>query len=128
MQVLRRDLESTGRPALFVATEGLERIDSHFTDFWPEARVISDPEKRLYAAFGLKRGNLMQFAGPKVWMATLRAFGRGAGLGRPSGDPLMMSGYFLVEADGRVAWEHVSRHAGDVDVVGDIPKITGQPA
>jgi hypothetical protein len=78
---------------------------------WPEARAVSDPDARLFAAFGLGRGRLGQLFGPRVWLAGAAAAVRGHGVGLPVGDPRMMSGWFLLAGD-RTAWSHVHEHAG----------------
>ncbi len=85
--------------------------DRFFDERWPEARAVSDERKALYAAFGLTRGSIGQVAGPRVWLPGLKAILR-HGLGKPVGDPLMLSGWFLVAGDG-VAWEQ--RHADSAE-------------
>jgi hypothetical protein len=82
-----------------------------FRERWPEARAVSDEAKELYAAFGLSRGTLGQVLGPRVLWAGLGAALRGHGLGKPVGDPLMLSGWFLVD-EGAVVWSDVHAHAG----------------
>ena len=84
-----------------------------FDERWPEARAVSDPEKELYAGFGLARGSAGQLLGPRVLWAGLQAALRGHGVGKPVGDPRMMSGWFLVHGS-RVLWEHIHKHAGDM--------------
>jgi peroxiredoxin len=58
---------------------------------------ISDPQKRLYAAFNLARGSLTQLFGPRVWV---RGFVAGIlrrhGVGALVGDGFQMPGAFLV--------------------------------
>jgi hypothetical protein len=59
---------------------------------------ICDGERKMYRAFGLKRGTLRQLFGPKVlW----RAFPAGGlfrhGIGLPSADSSQMPGLFLIE-------------------------------
>ncbi|MEE2940771.1 MAG: AhpC/TSA family protein [Planctomycetota bacterium] len=63
---------------------------------WPEARAVSDPEKRLYLAFGLGRGTLGQLFGPSVWRSAIEAARFGMGLSWPVGDPFVLGGAFLV--------------------------------
>lgn len=89
-----------------------EEGERFFAERWPEARAVSDEAKTLYAAFGLARGTLGQLLGPRAFAAGVKAFFGGHGIGRPVGDPLMMSGWFVVR-DGGVVWEHVHEHAGD---------------
>lgn len=82
-----------------------------FEERWPEVGAISDPDRSLYAAFGLQRGSVLQLLGPSVWKAGLEAFRRGHRAGRPIGDPFMMSGAFLIEG-GRVLAELRHAHPG----------------
>jgi hypothetical protein len=77
---------------------------------WPEARAVSDPDQALYSAFDLGRGRIGQVFGPRVLWAGFKA--RRFGVGKPVGDPLVMSGWFLLD-DGRVTWRHVHAHAGE---------------
>jgi peroxiredoxin len=59
---------------------------------------IADPERALYQAFGLKRGNLLQLLGPKVvWRALLAGWMRGHGVGRPAADSAQMPGVFRID-------------------------------
>ena len=85
--------------------------EAFFAERWPEARAVSDPDKDLYRGFGLARGSVGQLVGPGVWLSGLKALLKGHGGGRPQGDPLMMSGWFLLEGD-RVLWSDVHEHAG----------------
>lgn len=87
------------------------QAESYLRPVWPEVAAIADPGKRLYAAFGLGRGRLGQLFGASVWKAGLQAALKGHGIGKPTGDPMMMSGDFLVH-DARVAWTSVHEHAG----------------
>ena len=83
--------------------------DAFLGERWPEARAVSNAGQELYRAFGLGRGRLTQLFGPRVLLAGLKA--RRFGVGKPVGDPLIMSGWFLVD-DGRVTWSHIHEHAG----------------
>lgn len=102
-----------------------ERADDFFKRAWPEARVASDPEKRLYAAFGLAKGTLRQLFGLGSMKSGLAAFRRGFRVGRPVGDPFQMSGAFLIE-DGRVLREHRYEHAGDHPEWTAFARVDGQ--
>ena len=84
--------------------------DAFLEQRWPGARAVSDPDRKLYTAFGLGRARIGQLFAPRVLLAGLRA--RRFGVGKPVGDPLVMSGWFLVDG-GRVTWKHVHDHAGE---------------
>jgi peroxiredoxin len=58
---------------------------------------VSDPERHLYRAFGLGRGDLWRLAGPSVWWRGFEAaILRGHGFGRIAGDAFQMPGVFLI--------------------------------
>ncbi len=86
---------------------------SFFSTAWPQARGVSDPDLRFYGAFGLGRGRMSQLLGPGVWLAGLRAALKGHGIGKPVGDPRVLSGAAIVRGD-EVFWEEPSEHAGDL--------------
>ena len=74
---------------------------------------ISDPERKLYRAFELRRGSFWQLFGPRVIMRGLMAAIRGGhGVGRVQGDPFQMPGAFLVQ-NGRIV--SAFRHAAASD-------------
>lgn len=89
------------------AQDGEDFLDKR----WPEARAVSDPGEQLFEAFGLGRGSVGQLFGPSVVWEGMKAFAQGHGIGRPVGNPLRMSGWFLVD-EGAVVWRHVHEHAG----------------
>jgi hypothetical protein len=98
-------------PVLSVHMGSPEEGERFFAKRWPEARAVSDEDRALYAAFSLKRGTAGQLLGPRVWMAGLKAALLGHGVGAPVGDPLMLSGWFLVRG-AVVVWAHPHEHAG----------------
>ncbi len=86
--------------------------DAFLATRWPEVTALSDPDKDLYHAFGLNRGSLASVAGPKVWVASVKAILSGHGVGRPVGDTLQMSGWFLIDGH-TVRWRHVHASSGE---------------
>lgn len=87
-----------------------------FNRFWPEARAVSDKTADLYSEFGLVRGGTKEMFGLPVWKHALRAIRKGAFVGKPTHDPWLMPGAFIVEG-GVVVWEH------DYDNIGDHPDL-----
>lgn len=77
-----------------------------------DASLIADPEKKLYTAFGLKRGTLGQLFGPKVWLRGIAATLKGHIVGNLVGDGFQMPGVFLVH-DGRIVKAFRHETAGD---------------
>lgn len=59
---------------------------------------ISDPQKKFYKAFGLKRGSLNQLFGPKIWLRGFQAgVLQGHGIGAIEGDGLQLGGICLLK-------------------------------
>jgi peroxiredoxin len=75
--------------------------------------VLADPQREAYQAFRLARGTLGQVAGPRMWLAGLKATLRG-GVGRPSGDVWQMPGAFVIDREGIVRFAHYPSHTGDL--------------
>lgn len=64
---------------------------------------ICDPDRKLYQAFGLKRGRLWQLFGPKVfWRALPEGVLSRHGIGRVTADSFQMPGLFLIDEAGIV--------------------------
>lgn len=74
---------------------------------------ISDPRARLYRAFGLERGRLMQIVGPAVWLRGATALAKGHLAGAIVGDSLQMPGVFLVH-HGAILKTFRHEHTSDV--------------
>lgn len=75
-----------------------ERAATHLARYDLPAHVrVSDPAKRLYAAFELKRGTLGQLFGLRVWWRGFLAGVLGRhGVGTLAGDGFQMPGAFIV--------------------------------
>ncbi len=117
----RREIEADGTRVAFVHLATEDEAKPHFEKVGlGDVKRFSDPDRRLYAAFGLTHGSLLQLFGPLV-------LARGAaallvhGVGAPVGDPLQMPGVFLVR-DGNVL--KAFRHA----TIADRPDYTSLAA
>lgn len=73
---------------------------------------FSDPSRRLYRAFELRRGTLSQLLGPSIWWRGARAFFSGHSVGPLDGDGFQMPGAFIVH-DGRVVRAYRPNTAAD---------------
>ena len=90
----------------------VEEGQAFLTRRWPGAPAISDPERRLYDAFGLGRGSVGQLFGPRVFAAAAGAVRYGVGLARPVGDPFVLAGAFVVDDRGVIHRAEPAAHAG----------------
>ena len=75
--------------------------------------VISDPNKLLYEAFGLRRGSIKQIVNPTIARRSIGAFRSGNRPGVLKHDPWMMAGVFRVEPDGDVSYSHYASDISD---------------
>ncbi len=106
------ELSRLARPdeLLFVAQGTPTQADGFFAARWPEARVVSDTDRTLYAAFGLERVSPLRLLSPAMAGAFWKA--RKHGVGLPMGDTLLLSGAFLVRGH-ELLFTHRSLHPGD---------------
>ena len=97
--------------------------------------VIGDPEKRLYAEFGVESGR-RALLDPRAWPAIVRgvlaslwgivAHRRPAPSANPSGGRLGLPADFLISPDGRILAAHYGQHANDQWPVTDVLALAGQ--
>jgi hypothetical protein len=112
VELLRRSSEGDDfPPSVVIHPASPEQGERFFAERWPEARAVSDPTKRLFAAFDLRRGSFTQLFGLRSFAAAARAFR--FGVGKPAGDTLMLSGWFLLERDGTLVWSQPHDYAGE---------------
>lgn len=73
--------------------------------FAPNLRVLADPERKAYQAFGLEGGGIFQtFLNWKVWRAISKSRKKGYRVEKaPAGqDAMQMSGTFIISREGRI--------------------------
>lgn len=94
----RAALEATGTPVAFVHMHPASRADDYFAEFGlADVPRVSDPEQRLYAAFGLARVRPTHWLSWSVIARYIDAIFRGGHRpGYVGGDVLQMPGAFLV--------------------------------
>jgi hypothetical protein len=78
------------------------------------ARLVSDPARRSYAAWGLGRTSLRHFAGARSLREAGRLARRGVRNTPADGTRWQRAGTFAVGAGGRIRAVHLPAHAGDV--------------
>jgi hypothetical protein len=109
-------------PILFVYQGTTDDGPTFFARDWPTARAVADPDRQLYRAFGIERGNSDQFINPGIIACGIRATLKGNFIGRPQGDPRLMPGLFLVTTDS-ILWQHDYRHPGDHPDFATLPAL-----
>jgi hypothetical protein len=76
--------------------------------------VLADEDRVSYKAAGLKVAGVTDLFGPKVVAKGLLTGARHRIVqGRTVGDAAQLGGAVVITPDGRVAWSHMSKDAGD---------------
>jgi peroxiredoxin len=76
--------------------------------------VLSDPDRRAYAAFGFGRGSVARvWLDPRVWWRYVSLIRRGRRPERVQEDTLQLGGDVLIDASGTVRWIYASRGPED---------------
>jgi len=108
---------------LFISEAGTTEGRAFVRRYWPQARVVSDPEGVIYAAFGVGKSVLKSFS-PSVFAARRRATAKGHVNGRLDGNAFRMPGAFLVRGHD-VLWSHEFKHAADHPDFSTIRELVG---
>ncbi|MCF8128431.1 MAG: redoxin domain-containing protein [Deltaproteobacteria bacterium] len=82
--------------------------------------MICDPERKLYAAYGLKRMGTLGFLSPSLALKSLSALAGGNLVGMPEGDVKQLAGVFIIDTTGHVRFRHLSDDPSDFPPVKDI--------
>jgi hypothetical protein len=105
MQAQRESGLAAVRVAVVHMVDGDSEAVRQVAKFGVDAARVSDPQKRLYSAFALARGDARQLFGPRVFLRFLQAWRYG--VGPLAGDGFQLGGAFLVR-DGAIvrAYRH----------------------
>jgi peroxiredoxin len=89
--------------------------------------VLSDPQRRVYRAYGLARGPLWRIYGPRVLWGYATRILRGA---RPHvrGDTLQQGGDFVIDPSGRLCLAHVGQDSFDRPSVEELLRVVRDAA
>jgi peroxiredoxin len=106
-----------------VEKEGKEMVLVHMSDYDAAKKMlrkydlqdmhhISDPERKIYRYFGLRRGLINEVAGVKTWVRWIRAAMKGHKQGFADGDTFQMPGVFLYYR-GKILDKYIHKTAAD---------------
>lgn len=101
-----------------VITQGTPEESALFAKkFAPGLKVLSDPERAAYRAYGLERGTIFQtFLNLRVWQAVSNSRRKGYDVEEPpeGQDAMQMSGTFIINPEGRILlpfyYDHIADH------------------
>jgi AhpC/TSA family len=91
------------------------------TDRWCESlggpgdvRLLSDPSRHTYAAWGLGQTTLGHFLGRRSLQGVVALQRNGIRNTHPNGTRWQSAGTFALDGDAVVRWRHLPTHAGDL--------------
>lgn len=118
LEELEKDAQERGARLVLVHMLQKGKEKSYLGD---DSKVssIADPKCRLYRAFGLGNGGLLELFGPKVWWLGMKAIFKGCGVGRLAGNGLQMPGAFLFHR-GEIIAAQRAETAADLP---DLPRL-----
>jgi peroxiredoxin len=110
----RSEIEADGTRVVFVHMESSAEAEAFFAKYGLQTVArVSDPEAKLYRAFGLRRGTIGQLAGWKMFARFIPAgILAGHGVGPVKTDGMRLGGVFLLR-DGNIVREF--RHQSQAD-------------
>lgn len=79
-----------------------------------DMRVLSDPSRRAYAAWGLGRTSLGHFMGARSLAAVASLAREGIRNRHPAGTRWQSAGTFALDGEGVVRWVAIPDHAGEL--------------
>ena len=91
-------------------------------------RLVADPERTHYAAWGVGLSDRQHFAGTASLRSLDRLLDDGIHNRWASGNRWQAAATFAVDPTGRLRWRHLPRHAGDLPPLGDAAVALGSGA
>lgn len=82
--------------------------------------MICDPERKLYAAYGLKKMGAFDFLSPSLALKSIATLAKGNLVGMPEGDVKQLAGVFIIDTAGHVRFRHLSKDPADFASAKDV--------
>jgi len=98
---------------VLVGLGSLEQAEAFRRELDLSFPIVCDPDRHLYAAYGLKKMGLLGFASPLMLVKGVKALGQGHSMGMPTGDIYQLPGVFIIDTTGRIRFSHYSRDPAD---------------
>ena len=113
------EIEAAGLRVVAVGLGEPKHARRYCPQLAPSLTCLCNPDTAAHKVYGLKRGNVLQLAGPQVIASTLRAAHAGHSQSAATGDVTMLSATFVVDRQGRIQYAYYNKFAGDQ------PDLTG---
>ena len=113
MRRAKEQFDQAGAQVVIVGLGTPEQSEEFKNKFQVPFPIISDPEKILYGAFGLKQMSPLGFLSPSLFAKSLSTMAKGHVMGIPAGDVRQLPGVFVINTDGRIEFSHYARDPAD---------------
>lgn len=101
-------------PIYFVCMEPAEEAAAFKTEHRSPHHFISDPDRKLYEAYGVRRGTAGQLFSLRTIGRGLKATLAGSFQGKPTSDPMQLGATIILDQDGEVAWSRYAKDAAEI--------------
>ncbi len=115
-------------PVVFVCMEQPEAAAIFRSKMISPHRFISDPDRKLYEAFGVKRGTTGQILNFRTIARGIQATLSGSLQGRPTSDPRQLSATIILDLGGEVVWSQYADDASTITTAANLEAVLGRPA
>ena len=85
--------------------------------------LISDPDRQVYQAFGLKTVSTLELFAPSLVVKAVTAMVQGYTIGMPIGNIRQLPGVFIIDTRGGIVFSHIAKDAADHPDTDAIPAV-----
>lgn len=101
-------------PIYFVCMESAEEAAAFKAEHRSPHHFISDPERKLYEKYGVKRGTTGQLFSLRTIGQGIKATLSGSFQGKPTSDPMQLGATIIIDQSGGVAWSRYAKDAAEI--------------
>lgn len=101
-------------PIYFVCMESAEEAEVFKTEHRSPHHFISDPDRKLYEAYGVRRGTARQLFSLRTIGRGIKATLAGSFQGKPTSDPMQLGATIILNQSGEVAWSRYAKDAAEI--------------
>lgn len=105
---------ATDLPIYFVCMESVDEASKFKADNRSPHHFISDPERKLYEAYGVKQGSLGQLFNLRTLGKGIKATLSGSLQGKPTSDPKQLGATVILKQSGEIGWSKYAEDASEI--------------
>ncbi len=100
------EIQAKGTDVVAISFEPRERLFQLTRQLQLPFTILSDPERDVYAAYGLAQGNWLKIFSPKTVWTYVKHFARGRRYEHAASDWRQLGGDFILDENGTVLFEY----------------------